>query len=51
MLKHEKSQYLNSIFQLNYMKYDKKLSYQIVYYKNFNFKKYYSKSKIQVSTL
>ena len=32
MLKLEKSQYLNSIFQLNYTKYEKKLRYKIVYY-------------------
>ena len=33
MLKLEKSQYLNSIFQLNYMRYEKTLSYEITYYK------------------
>ena len=31
MLKHVKSQYLNSIFHLNY-KYEKKLWYKIVHY-------------------
>ena len=34
MLKLEKSQYLNSIFQSNYTRYDKTLSYKIVDYKN-----------------
>ena len=33
MLKLEKSQYLNSFFQLNYTRYDKVLLYKIVYYK------------------
>ena len=35
-LKFEKSQYLNSIFQLNYMRYKETLSYKII-----NFKKMY----------
>ena len=34
MLKLTKSQYLISIFQLNYTRYHKKLLYKIVYYKN-----------------
>ena len=33
MLKLKKSQYLNSMLQLNYMKCDKTLLYKIVYYK------------------
>ena len=32
MLKVEKSQYQNSIFQLNYTRYEKKLSYKIIFY-------------------
>ena len=42
MLKLEKSQYSNSIFQLNYTKYEKKLWYKIVYYiKIYKFKSQY----------
>ena len=33
MLKLENSQYLNSIFQLNYTRYEKTLSHKIVHYK------------------
>ena len=33
MLKLEKSQYPNSIFQLNYTRYEKTLSYKMVDYK------------------
>ena len=32
MLKLEKSQYQNSIFQLNYTRYENKLSYKIIFY-------------------
>ena len=32
MSKLEKSKYKNSIFQLNYMRYEKKSLYKIVYY-------------------
>ena len=32
MLKIEKSQYQNSIFQLNYTRYKKKLLYKIIFY-------------------
>ena len=34
MLKLEKSQYLNSIFKLNYTRYEKTLLSEIVYYRN-----------------
>ena len=38
MLRLEKSQYQNSIYQLNYTRYEKKLSYKIVFYmKNYKF--------------
>ena len=36
MLKFEKSQYLNSIFQLNYTRYEKKLTYKIIFYIKIN---------------
>ena len=32
MLELEKSQYQNSIFQLNYTRYEKKLTYKIIFY-------------------
>ena len=39
MLKLEESQYLNSIFQLNYKRYEKTLEYKIVHHKkNYTFK-------------